>query len=181
MLGVGGIGIIRIPFLPVQVTIMHIPTIIGAIVEGPIVGLFIGLVFGGFSMYQAFTQPAGLGIAFMDPLVSIFPRLLIALVSYYSYRGMRNAIRSNGRKRLAISTMVAAALGTLTNTTGVLGMAFLRYKHVFAELFNVDQSVVGKTILYLIAIPNGIPEIIFAVLVITPIVQALQKFYKHEL
>jgi len=44
MLEFGGLGIIQLPFLPVQVTIMHIPTIIGAIVEGPIVGLFIGLI-----------------------------------------------------------------------------------------------------------------------------------------
>lgn len=51
-LGLTGLGFIPIP--PVKATIMHIPVIIGAIVEGPIVGSLVGLVFGLFSMYQNF-------------------------------------------------------------------------------------------------------------------------------
>ena len=35
MLEFGGLGLFSYPFKPVQVTIMHIPTIIGAIVEIP--------------------------------------------------------------------------------------------------------------------------------------------------
>ena len=93
MLEFGGLGIIQLPFLPVQVTIMHIPTIIGAIVEGPIVGLFIGLIFGGFSMYRAFTQPSILSVAFMNPMVSILPRLAIALTSYYSFQAIKSFLR----------------------------------------------------------------------------------------
>lgn len=54
-LGLTGLGFIPIP--PVKATIMHIPVIIGAIVEGPIVGSLVGLVFGLFSMYQNFTAP----------------------------------------------------------------------------------------------------------------------------
>ena len=46
-LGLTGLGFINIP--PVKATIMHIPVIIGAIIEGPIVGGLIGLVFGLFS------------------------------------------------------------------------------------------------------------------------------------
>ncbi|NLJ40664.1 MAG: ECF transporter S component [Clostridiales bacterium] len=181
MLEVAGVGIIQLPFLPVQVTILHIPTIIGAIIEGPIVGLFIGLIFGGFSMYRAFAQPASpLAIAFMDPLVSILPRLLIPLISYYAFKGVQNTLRLDNQHKLAISSMTAATLGTLTNTIGVLGIAFLRYKHIFAELFNVDQSIVGKTILLGIAIPNGIPETIFAILIITPVVQALKALYNRK-
>ncbi len=42
-LGLTGLGFINIP--PVKATIMHIPVIIGAIIEGPIVGGLIGLVF----------------------------------------------------------------------------------------------------------------------------------------
>lgn len=39
-LGLTGLGFIPIP--PVKATIMHIPVIIGAIVEGPIVGSLVG-------------------------------------------------------------------------------------------------------------------------------------------
>ena len=54
-LGVSGIGIIRLPLF--SITVMHIPVIIGALLEGPFVGAAIGLIFGLFSMYQNFTAP----------------------------------------------------------------------------------------------------------------------------
>ena len=180
MLEFGGLGIIQLPLLPEQVTIMHIPTIIGAIVEGPIVGLFIGLIFGGFSMYRAFTQPSILSVAFMNPMVSILPRLAIALTSYYSFQAIKKLFKGNIQKRIALSTMVASAVGTLTNTIGVLGIAYILYKDLLAKMLNVEPSMVGKAVIYGVAIPNGVPEAIAAVLIITPIVQALRKLYKTD-
>ena len=50
-LGLSGLGFIPIP--PVKATILHVPVIIGAILDGPIVGMIIGLFFGLFSMYNA--------------------------------------------------------------------------------------------------------------------------------
>ena len=181
ILGVTPLGFI--PLGPVKATIMHIPVIIGSIVEGPLVGLFIGLIFGGFSMFQAYVMPTSpVQVVFMDPVVAVLPRLLIALVSYYSYRGVKRAFGSDNRKKgMVFGTMVAAALGTLTNTGGVLGAIYLRHAAVYAEKLQIDPAVVGNTILYGVAIPNGIPEVIIAVLVVTAVVQALQKFYKHEL
>ena len=49
-LGISGLGLIRLPIF--SLTIMHIPVIIGALLEGPIVGIAVGLIFGLFSMYQ---------------------------------------------------------------------------------------------------------------------------------
>ncbi|MGB8252563.1 MAG: ECF transporter S component, partial [Anaerolineaceae bacterium] len=55
------LGVTRWGFIPwfagVSLTIMHVPVIIGAILEGPIVGLVIGLIFGLFSMIQAAVAP----------------------------------------------------------------------------------------------------------------------------
>lgn len=177
ILGVTPLGFI--PLGPVKATIMHIPVIIGSIVEGPIVGLFIGLIFGGFSMFQAYVMPTSpVQVVFMDPVVAVVPRLLIALVSYYSYRGIKRVVGSDNRKRGRVfATMVASALGTITNTGGVLGAIYWRHAATYAEKLKLEPSLVGKTILYGIAIPNGIPEVIIAVLVVTAVVQALQKFY----
>ncbi|NLI61394.1 MAG: ECF transporter S component [Clostridiales bacterium] len=186
----GGISIILgitplgfIPIGPVKATIMHIPVIIGSIVEGPLVGLFIGLIFGGFSMFQAYVMPTSpVQVVFMDPVVAVLPRLLIALVTHYSYRGIRRTFaRDNQKRGRILGTMIGAALGTITNTGGVLGAIYLRHAAVYAEKLGIDPSVVGNTILYGIAIPNGIPEIIIAVLVVTAVVRALQKFYRQEL
>src|SRR3712207_4058985 len=51
LLGITGLGFIPIP--PINATIMHVPVIIGAIIEGPVVGATIGLIFGIFSIIRA--------------------------------------------------------------------------------------------------------------------------------
>ena len=88
----GGISIVLgmtplgfIPVGPTRATIMHIPVIIGAIVEGPLVGAFVGLIFGLFSMFQAATNPTPVSFVFLNPVVSILPRVLIGVVTYYVY------------------------------------------------------------------------------------------------
>jgi uncharacterized membrane protein len=48
VLGASGIGFIPLPMA--KATIMHIPVIIGAILEGPVIGLVAGLIFGIFSI-----------------------------------------------------------------------------------------------------------------------------------
>lgn len=87
VLGMTPIGFI--PVGPTNATIMHIPVIIGAIVEGPIVGMLVGLIFGIFSLIRAITVPTVISPVFYNPLVSILPRVLIGLVSYYTYVAVR--------------------------------------------------------------------------------------------
>lgn len=83
VLGMTPLGFI--PVGPTRATIMHIPVIIGAIMEGPVVGGFVGLIFGIFSIFQAITNPTPVSFAFLNPLVSILPRVLIGIFSYYVY------------------------------------------------------------------------------------------------
>jgi len=83
VLGLTPIGFI--PVGPTNATIMHIPVIIGAIVEGPIVGMLVGLIFGVFSMIRAITAPTVISPVFYNPLVSILPRVLVGLTAYYSF------------------------------------------------------------------------------------------------
>ena len=45
-LGVSGLGLIRLPIF--SLTIMHIPVIIGALLEGPVVGISVGLILDYF-------------------------------------------------------------------------------------------------------------------------------------
>ena len=62
----------------VSITIMHLPVIIGAVLEGPIVGLIIGFLFGLFSLIQGAIAPTGpADVWFVNPLLSILPRLFI--------------------------------------------------------------------------------------------------------
>lgn len=84
ILGLTPLGFI--PVGPTRATIMHIPVIIGAILYGPLVGGLTGLVFGLFSLFNAIANPTPTSFAFIHPLVSILPRILIGIVAYYIYQ-----------------------------------------------------------------------------------------------
>ena len=107
-MGLTGLGFIPLPFM--KATIMQIPVIIGAILEGPIVGATIGLVFG-----------------------------------------------------------LSALCGTLTNTIGVLGLAYILV---------ASNKVLG--ILGTIVLTNVIPESIISVVIVIPIITGLQKIIKRN-
>lgn len=87
VLGMTPLGFI--PVGPTRATIMHIPVIIGAIMEGPMVGGFVGLIFGLFSIFQAITNPTPVSFVFLNPLVSILPRVLIGIFTFYVYDFLR--------------------------------------------------------------------------------------------
>lgn len=87
VLGMTPLGFI--PVGPTRATIMHIPVIIGAIMEGPMVGGFVGLIFGLFSIFQAVTNPTPVSFVFLNPLVSILPRVLIGIFTFYVYDFLR--------------------------------------------------------------------------------------------
>lgn len=108
MLSVTGLGMIPMPSLAGRATIMHVPVILGAILEGPVVGAFTGFIFGLYS----FLTPVGAIPA--DPIVRILPRILIGITSYYTYVLLRRSV---------LGAVMAAIVGTLTNTIGYLGLA----------------------------------------------------------
>jgi uncharacterized membrane protein len=105
-----------IPFLTFSITVLHVPVILGAVLEGPWVGTIIGFIFGAFSLLQAGIAPQSPSDAFfLNPLVSIFPRLFIGVVAWLAYEAIRPLNE--------IGALAAAGLaGTLTNTVLVLGM-----------------------------------------------------------
>jgi uncharacterized membrane protein len=144
ILGVTGLGFIPVPTPAGHATIMHIPVILGGILEGPIVGALVGLIFGVYSFLNA-TNPI-----FANPLIAILPRIFIGVVAYYSY------------KYLWKSSAIAAALGTLTNTIGVLGLATL-------------SGYLPLKVSASIALVQGTPEVVVAMLIVIILVKALKK------
>lgn len=168
MLGITGWGYIKLPIL--QATIMHVPVIIGSIIEGPLVGSCIGLIFGMSSIIQNIMTPTLLSFALINPLVSVLPRILIALTSYYTYKFMI------GNKALKIG--VGAAIGSITNTVGVLGMIYLLYLQQYAKHMKINMAAAHKAIIG-VGLANGIPEMIAAVFITIPIVLAVTKVRKR--
>jgi uncharacterized membrane protein len=168
VLGLTGYGFIPLP--GAKATIMHIPVIIGSIIGGPIVGMTIGLIFGIFSIMQNIMAPNILSFAFINPLVSVLPRVLIGLTSYYVYN-------IKLIKKDSIRIGLATVVGSVTNTFGVLTMIYFLYAAKFAVAKGIPTSIAAKTI-YGIAIINGVPEAIIATIITIPVVLSIKKIKK---
>ena len=113
------LGLTRLGYIPwlagASLTIMHIPVIIGAILEGPVVGVAIGLIFGITSLIQAAVNPGGtIDPVFLNPLVSVLPRLVIGPVAWFVHKSM---------SKYKVPALITAGIaGSLTNSVLVLGM-----------------------------------------------------------
>ncbi|CAA9443646.1 MAG: Substrate-specific component PanT of predicted pantothenate ECF transporter [uncultured Rubrobacteraceae bacterium] len=129
-LGATRLGFIPVPNLAGNATILHVPVILGGALEGPVVGTIVGLIFGVFSFIQAEVP------FFRNPLVSILPRLVIGVVAWAVFVGLRNV-------SLDLASAAAGVLGSLTNTVGVIGMAvLLGYLPLAAVVPIVPQALV---------------------------------------
>ena len=142
VLGVTRLGFIPVPNVSGNATIMHIPAIIGAVLEGPIVGILAGGIFGIFSMLNDTTGLFG------NPMDSVVPRLLIGVMSWLTYRSLAPMNQD-------IAAAMAGVVGTLTNTILVVGMLIA---------FGLIPSAAIPAI-----IPQAIAEIVIAA-VLTPLV-----------
>ncbi|MDO5713060.1 MAG: ECF transporter S component [Tissierellia bacterium] len=87
VLGLTPLGFV--PIGPLNATTMHIPVLIGAILEGPVVGGLVGLIFGLSSLFNAITRPTPISFVFYNPLISIVPRILLGVLSGLLFEALR--------------------------------------------------------------------------------------------
>lgn len=158
-----------IPIGPTNATIMHIPVIIGAIVEGPLVGITVGFIFGATSLLKALTMPTITSFAFVNPLVSVLPRMLIGIVAYYVYK-----LTIKFTKNVFVSGWITGVMGSLVNTAVVLGMIYILYGARYAEALGESASAAKTLILTLVA-TNGIPEAIVGGFVVSAVCVVFNK------
>lgn len=163
------LGMIPLPMI--SVTISHIPTIISAILEGPVVGMLVGAAFGMASLIRALTSPVGvLDPFFINPLVSVLPRVLIGLTSYYAYAVF---FRIFAKQSFVdnISIALAAAIGSLTNTLGCLGMLAVIYAGPVLE----KTGVTAQAILISTTVTFGMAEMAAATAVSFAVIKAVKR------
>ena len=195
------IGMIPVPTPAGNATIAHIPAIIGGILEGPVVGLIVGLGFG-FASFTSATIPL-----FKDPVVAVLPRLFIGLVAGWVYLALRRA----SKRTLGVMAVILAILMALfsyevaksTMWLGiVLGIASIAGAVALLWwLRNEDARIVGlaiaaaagsltNTVLVLsaavlrgyfsadaalgIGLTHGIPEVVVSAIVVVAVVTALR-------
>jgi uncharacterized membrane protein len=157
------LGITRLGFIPwitgASLTIMHVPVIIGAVLEGPVVGLVIGLIFGVFSLIQAAVAPTGpTDVLFTNPLISVLPRLFIGPISWLIY---------NFLKRWQVPALIiAGVVGSLTNTILVLGLIGV----LDAAFWPVIPPII---------LGNGLPEAIASAILVLSVVSIWKQIERR--
>lgn len=160
-------GLTHIGFIPwfsgASITIMQVPVIIAAILAGKYSGFGTGLIFGLFSLLQAAIAPIGpLDPFFVNPLVSILPRVLMGIGTYCCYKVFNKF--NNFPKSLNYG--ISGFLGSLINTCLVL-------------LMLVSIKAIDLKMALAVLISNGILEAV-ASAIITSIVISLIKFPKRK-
>jgi uncharacterized membrane protein len=128
-LGATRLGFIPVPTLAGSATIMHVPAILGGALEGPVVGLLAGGIFGIYSWLYAEVP------LFKDPIIAIGPRLLIGIVAWAVFVAFRD-------RNVYLASVLSGVLGSLTNTVGVLGLGVvLGYLPLAAVVPIIPQAI----------------------------------------
>lgn len=148
-----------------SITTIHIPVLIGSIALGPLGGLVLGTTWGITSYLYALSLGTLEAAIFLNPLVSIAPRILVGLsVSYLSL-----ATRNIQLKDVYKYSFLAAS-GTLINTILVLSAIFTFES---AGLISFNQAL--STILTIIISSNALLELFAAIVLVPAVIVALKK------
>ena len=182
------IGVLSLAVIPL------IAVVIAAELFGFVNGMLMGLFFGLCSLISHFVRPGVLSFAFYNPLVSIVPRVLIGLTSYFAAAGvhtlfMKIAARptkegkekskfrlfAEGTGAEILASATGALVGVLTNTIGVLGIILAFY---FGTPIGSSGSAIGGPWLTAVIVSNSILEVAVCTVVTPPIVLAVKKIVK---
>ncbi len=165
-----------ITFGVISFTVIHITVLIGAIFGGRNVSIALGFTFGLGSLLRALIAPeTPLDIFFVNPLVSVLPRVLFGVVIWYLYGFFKKIFKFN-----LISIALTFAFSTLIHTVLTLTAFYLFaynsdiYNQVFGEM-----NVIGLILLVLGS--NGLLEIGIALFVASPIAWSIQKMNDTQL
>jgi len=166
-----------IPLGSISATIIHIPTIITGLTLGPLAGFIMGTLLGIISLIHALTRPVTpLDPLFINPLISVLPRMFIGVVSYYVYSGLTKVIKKDSIKG-SIASLIAGIAGSLTNT----GLVFLMLYLVYAQEVVEKVGVAFKTIFISVFTTNAIAEALVSAIVTTAIVTAYNNYNNKSL
>ena len=169
-----------IPIGPINATTMHIPVIIASIVLGPRLGAFLGGTFGLISMIRSTVIQTPLSFVFSPfipvigtehgswkaLLIAFIPRILIGVVPYFVYNGLRKLMKQK------------ADTGSLTNTILVMNMIYFLFQQDYAKVIGTNLNAVYSAILAVI-FTSGVPEGIVAGLATAAVCNVLLRYFKR--
>lgn len=175
--------IIALTFIPytgyivyglLSITTIHVVVILGAVMLGPWRGAILGGVWGITCLIYALMNGTADAAIFLDPRISVIPRLLVGFAAGWYYRGFHKLFSK--LKKDVNSTLAAACTGvcgTLTNTILVL---------TAISLFGTGVATLGSTITTILKTAlalNGVVELVLAVVLVPAVSLPLFRLMKR--
>ena len=142
VLGLNPMG--YIPLGIISITTMHIPVIIAAILEGPIVGGLVGFIFGLSSIANAMLRPGPISFVFYNPIISVLPRILIGIFAGLTFLALKDKNNEKIRK-------VSLILWTIL-TGFLLYLVFYNISHqakIYQIVISILITIIAICMLYL--------------------------------
>jgi uncharacterized membrane protein len=151
VLGLSPLGFIPISGPGHAITLLHVPMILGATLEGPFAAAVLG---GAFGLIAGFKFPVpGVALGF-----HVMARVLAGLAAALTFQVLRASSRRDSS--LTIASAGAVVAGTLTNTMIMTLLVLLLTGASPEELLSV-------------AILHGVMELMMAMVVVVPLTIAL--------
>lgn len=172
-----------IPINPtISYTILHVPVVFAAILGGPVAGMTVGTVFGLTSLIKNAVAPAGLLSPLMvNPIVSVFPRIMIGLVTWLVFAGLQKIrIRSFQFPKICAG-IIAAYFGSFTNTVLVFftlchfNLVSVFAKNLEAEQLEKIQNFINKgfSVLFATNFPGAFAEATICAFLVAAVLSAM--------
>lgn len=145
------LGLGRVPVGPLYMSFLTLPIAVGAICLGPVAGLILGGVFGGFSLYDAITGAGGMTTAFfsVSPVLTVIltlgMRMLMGLCCALVYRLLRRVDR-----RGIFSHFAGAFSAPLLNTLFFMGYIVLVFYNTAAVQDKVTELGAANPLMFVV-------------------------------
>lgn len=172
------IGYIRT--LGVEITLIVVPVVVGAIVLGPSSGAILGLVFGITSFIQCFgLSPFGAALLNINPvytfIMCIVPRVIMGWLTGVVFAVLRK--KASTRRSKNIAYIIASITGPILNTVlFILALLIFFYRSDYIQGF---VTALGASNIFGFAIGfvgiNGLIEAIACAVVGTAIASVLSR------
>jgi len=132
-------------FSGASITVCHIPAILATLLFGLPSGLIVGGVFGISSLILAATQGTGLDVFFVNPLVSVLPRLTLPVVVFFMDKLFKKINVASKKFPYLLGVGLTAFFATMFHSFFVLSMLAILAEEVTFPM--VIAILVGNSIL----------------------------------
>lgn len=175
-----------IPIFAINITTLHLPTLLAGMLLGVKGGAIIGLTFGMMSVMNATIRPGLVSFVFspfapapagfngnpLSLLVAIVPRILLGVFAALIYQFAKK------KRWQRFASTSAAVIATVLHTWMVLSLIFMIFAHPYAVALDLDGPRGVLAFLGLIVVQNSIFEAILAGVLMTVFVTALEPIVK---